>query len=266
MKIIITSIAILILLFIFIRFFEYKSLYYPFKNIEITPDDIGFSYEDVRITTGDGIKITGWLIPSESPRATFLLAHGNGGNISHRLEKIRIFNKLNVNTFIFDYRGYGASSGSPSESGLYLDVKAAYKYLLNDKNIPAKQILGYGESLGGAVIIDLAAHNEMGGLIIESSFTSVRDIGKRIFPFIPRFLYKTKYDALSKVADVSCPILVFHSPGDEVVPYDLGKQLFEAAPGPKKFINLRGGHNDAFLISEELFIMEINSFLNRLSL
>lgn len=265
MKRILFSIIISLLLFIFIRFLEYKSLYYPFKHIEMTPEDIGINYEDVSILTEDGVKIAGWFIPSQSPRATFLLAHGNGGNISHRLENIRIFNKLNINTFIFDYRGYGGSNGSPSENGLYLDVKAAYNYLLNNKNIAAKQIIGYGESLGGAVVIDLATRNELGGLIIESSFTSVRDIGKRIFPFIPGLLYKTKYDSLSKVLDVSCPILVFHSHGDEVVPYDLGKRLFEAAPEPKQFIDLRGGHNDAFLISEELFVREINSFLDRIS-
>ena len=229
----------------------------------MTPENIGLDYENVSVTTDDGIKITGWFIPSESPRATLLFAHGNGGNISHRLEKIRMFNELHVNTFIFDYRGYGPSDGSPSENGFYLDAQAAYNYLLSDKKIPSQQIVGYGESLGGAVIIDLAVRNSLGGLIIESSFTSVRDMGKKIFPFIPAFLYKTKFDALSKIVSVKCPVLAFHSPEDEIVPYELGKQLFEAAPEPKYFIDLRGGHNNAFLVSEELFMAEIDSFLRR---
>jgi fermentation-respiration switch protein FrsA (DUF1100 family) len=264
MKIILLTISIILLPFIFIRFLEHKSLYYPFKQIEMTPENIGLDYENVSVTTEDGANITGWFIPSESPRATLLFAHGNGGNISHRLEKIRMFNELNVNTFIFDYRGYGASDGSPSETGLYLDAKAAYTYLLNDKKIPAKQLVGYGESLGGTVVIDLAVHNELGGLIIESSFTSVRDMGKKIFPFIPAFLYKTNFDALSKIVSVKCPVLAFHSPEDEIVPYELGKQLFEAVPGPKYFIDLRGRHNDAFLVSEELFKSEIDLFIDRL--
>lgn len=265
MRTILFTITISVLIFIFIRFLEYKSLYYPFKHIEMTPGDIGLDYENISIITEDGVKITGWFIPSESPRATFLFAHGNGGNISHRLEKIRMFNKLNVNTFIFDYRGYGASDGSPSENGFYLDAQAAYNYLLSDKKIPSQQIIGYGESLGGAVIIDLAVRNEMGGLIIENSFTSVIDMGKKIFPFIPAFLYKAKFDSASKIIDVSCPVLAFHSPEDEIVPYELGQRLFEAAPGPKYFVNLRGGHNDAFLDSEALFISEIDSFLGMVS-
>ncbi len=264
MKTILFTITIILLLFIFIRFLEHKSLYYPYRHIEMKPENIGLDYENVSLTTEDGVNITGWFIPSKSPRATFLFAHGNGGNISHRLEKIRIFNELNANTLIFDYRGYGASEGSPSERGLYLDVRAAYHYLLNDKKIPAKQIIGYGESLGGAVIIDLAFHNDVGGLIIESSFTSVRDMGKNIFPFIPAFLYKTKFDALSKIVSVRSPVLAFHSPEDEIVPYELGRQLFDAAPGPKYFNDLRGGPNDAFLVSEEFFTAEIDSFLDKL--
>ncbi len=264
MKIIFASIAIIVLLFMFVRFLEYKSLYYPFRNIEMTPENIGLTYENVNIITEDGINITGWFIPSESPRATLLFTHGNGGNISHRLEKISIFNKLHVNTFIFDYRGYGSSSGSPSENGLYKDAQAAYRYLINDKKIPAAQIVGYGESLGGAVIIDLATGNELGGLIIESSFTSVRDMGQRVFPIIPTFLYKTRFDSVSKIVNISSPLLSFHSQEDEIVPYELGKQLFEASSGSKLFVDLKGGHNDAFLVSEELFISEIESFLDRL--
>lgn len=261
MKIIISSVAILFLFFIFVRFLEYKSLYYPMQGIEFTPKDIGLDYEEVMLTTKDGAEISGWFIPSESPRATLLFAHGNGGNISHRLEKIRMFNSIKVNTMIFDYRGYGKSTGRPSESGLYLDAKTVYDYLLNERKIPAPQIIGYGESMGGAVIIDLAAGNNMGGLIIESSFTSVRDMGKMIFPFIPTFLYKTRYDSLSKIKDIGFPKLMFHSSSDEIVPYVLGKRLFEAAPDPKKFIELNGSHNDAFLVSEKLFIKEIDSFL-----
>ncbi len=138
MKFIISSIAVLTFLFIFVRFLEYKSLYYPLRDIDVTPTDIGLDYEDVSVTTKDGVNLSGWFVPAKTPRATFLLAHGNGGNISHRLEKIRILHGLNLNVFIFDYRGYGESNGKPSEGGFYTDAQACYEYLVNVKHIHAK--------------------------------------------------------------------------------------------------------------------------------
>ncbi len=264
MKIVIVSIAVLALLFVFIRFLEYKSLYYPIRSIEHTPHDIALEYEEVNLATGDGVNISGWFVPAESPQATFILAHGNGGNISHRLEKIKILHGLNLNVFIFDYRGYGKSSGSPSEEGFYEDARACYEYLVNVKKIPANEIVGYGESLGGAVIIELALNNEVGGIIIESSFTSVSDMGRTIFPFIPAAIYKTKFDSLSKMKNIRVPALIFHSQDDEIVPFKFGKKLYEAAPASKEFIELRGGHNDAFLVSEKVFTEGIELFLSRL--
>jgi len=265
MKTILFTITVSLLLFIFIRFLEYKSLYYPLRTIEMTPKQIGLDFENVTLTASDGVKISGWFIPAESPRVTVLLAHGNGGNISHRLEKIRILNDLNANTFIFDYRGYGMSSGRPSEAGLYRDAQTAYEYLINEKHIASREIIGYGESLGGAVIIHLADHHELGGLIIESTFTSVRDMGKTIFPFIPGGLYKTQFNSLSRIQNIRYPKLLFHSRDDEIVPFTMGKRLFEAASNPKRFLELRGGHNDGFLVSEGLFISAIDSFIHSLS-
>jgi len=261
MKSISIAIAVPLLLFIFIRFLEYKTLYHPFRTIEITPKEIGLNYENVTFKTDDGVQIAGWFIPSESSRITVLFAHGNGGNISHRIDKIRIFHDLNVNTFMFDYRGYGMSSGRPTETGLYLDALAAYEYLKNIKNIPAREIIGYGESLGGAVIINLAENHELGGLIIESAFTSIRDMGKTIFPFIPGFLYKTQLNSLSRIQNIKYPKLIMHSRDDEIVPFIMGERLFEAAGNPKRFVELHGGHNDGFLVSEKIFIAEIDSFL-----
>lgn len=261
MKALLFIITISFLLFIFVRFLEYKSLYYPFRTIEMTPEEIGLAYETVTLTAGDGVQISGWFIPAESSRGTVLFAHGNGGNISHRLDKIRILNDLNANTFIFDYRGYGMSKGRPSETGLYRDAQAAYEYLVNEKKIPSGEIIGYGESLGGAVIISLAENHELGGLIIESAFTSVRDMGKRIFPFIPEILYKSRFDSLSRMQNIRYPMLIMHSRDDEIVPYDMGKRLFEAAGTPKKFVELRGGHNDGFLVSKKLYMRALDSFL-----
>ena len=264
MKILFSTAAVIILLFFFIRFLEKKSLYFPLRKIESTPRDTGLDYEEVFVTTKDGIQISAWFIPSESPQATILFSHGNGGNISHRLEKMKILNDLDLDIFIFDYRGYGMSKGNPSEEGLYLDAEAVYDYLINEKKIPAGKIIGYGESLGGAVIIDLASKRELGGIIIEGSFTSIRDMAKKYFPFIPAFVYKTRFNSFEKIKSVKSPKLHFHSITDEIVPFELGKKLFDNALEPKEFVKLQGGHNDSFIISQGVFITGIDSFLDNL--
>ncbi|MBI5098804.1 MAG: alpha/beta hydrolase [Nitrospirae bacterium] len=264
MKIVLSIAAVLIILFLLIRFLEYKSLYFPLKKVEATPKDIDLDYEDIVVTTTDGVQISGWFIPARKPRATLLFCHGNGGNISHRLEKINMFNFLNLNVLIFDYRGYGKSKGSPSEKGLYHDAEAIYAYLLNKKGFVPQEIIAYGESLGGAVAVDLASRHELGGIIIEEGFTSARDIGKTVLPFIPSSFYKSEFDSLKKIKNIKSPKLIFHSPDDEIVPFKLGKRLYDEAPEPKEFVQLQGGHNDAFLTSQELFLGKIDSFVGRL--
>ena len=261
MKIVAAVLVTLIGLFSLIRYIEKRSLYFPLRAIEVTPHDIGLEYEEIIVSTGDGVRISGWFIPSPAPRATILLSHGNGGNISHRLDKIKVLNDLKVNVLIFDYRGYGMSKGRPSEQGLYLDCEAMYRYLVNEKNTPPEKIIGYGESLGGAVIIDLAGRLPLGGIIIEGSFTSIRDMAKHYLPFIPTFVYKTTFNSIDKIMKVTSPKLHFHSMSDDVVPYELGKKLFDNAQGPKKFVNLQGGHNDSFLISEETYAAGLDSFI-----
>lgn len=264
MKAIIILTGILILFFFFIRNLEQRNLYFPFRELESTPKDIGLDYEDVIVTTKDMVQINAWFIPSKTPLATLIFCHGNAGNISHRMEKIKIFNELNLNVLIFDYRGYGISKGSPSEKGLYLDAEAAYNYLVNKKIVPPVKIIAYGESLGGAVALDLAGKHEVGGIIIEGSFTSVRDMARRVFPFIPAFIYANKFDSLQKIKHIKYPKLIFHSIDDEIAPFEFGKTLFNAAAEPKGFVELHGGHNDAFLTSKEIFIMEMDSFINGL--
>jgi fermentation-respiration switch protein FrsA (DUF1100 family) len=264
MKIILSIAAALLILFLFIRLLEYKSLYFPFSRIEATPAELNLNYENIAVTARDGIEISGWFVPAVKPRATILFCHGNGGNISHRLEKIKMFNFLNLNVLIFDYRGYGKSKGRPSENGLYLDAEAVYEYLVNKRNISPRKIIAYGESLGGSVAVDLAERREMGGVIIEEGFTSVGDMAKKILPWIPAFIYKSEFDALRKVKNIKSPILIFHSTDDEVVPFEQGRRLFDEAPEPKEFVRLKGGHNNAFLVSQELFMGKIDSFVNRL--
>ena len=257
-------IVVLVLPFLFIRYLEKKTLYYPEQTIEATPKDITLNYEEVAIVTKDSIQISGWFIPSANARATIIFSHGNAGNISHRLEKIMAFNKLNLNVLIFDYRGYGKSKGSPSEKGLYLDAEAVYSYLINKKRIPQEKIIAYGESLGGAVVIDLASRHSLGGIITEGCFTSVKDMAKKIFPFIPTFIYSSKYNSLEKIKNIKSPKLIFHSIDDEIVPFEQGRKLFGAASEPKEFAELKGGHNEAFFISHGIFIEKIEGFVRRM--
>jgi fermentation-respiration switch protein FrsA (DUF1100 family) len=249
--------------FLFFRYFERRNLYFPLRNIEATPGDIGLEYENVSLVTEDGIRISGWYIPSVKARATMIFCHGNGGNISHRLDKIYIFHNLGINVMIFDYRGYGSSKGRPSENGLYLDADAVYRYLVSDRKIPAHDIIAYGESLGGAVAVDLASRKTLGGIIIEGGFSSVRDMARRYFPFIPAFMYKSRYDSVIKIKKFEGPKLFLHSAGDDIVPYELGEKLYDAADGTKDFVRLNGGHNDAFIVSRDIFISGIASFLDR---
>ena len=264
MKLVISIVIILIILFFFIRFLEQKSLYFPFKTIEATPGAAGLHYEDVSVATSDGIQLHGWFIPSADPRATILLSHGNGGNISHRLEKIQILHSLDLNVLIYDYRGYGMSAGKPSEAGLYIDAQAMYDYLIHERRIPPPNIIAYGESLGGAVSVDLAGRNEMGGLIIESGFTSIHDMAKSVFLYVPEFVLTSRFDSIRKITHITAPKLIMHSPDDEIVPFKQGKRLFESAPEPKSFVELQGGHNDGFLVSGDVYIRAIDAFAKNL--
>ncbi len=252
------------LLFLFIRLFEKSNLYFPMSSIEATPESIGLDYEKISLMTSDGIMIAGWFIQSKKPRATLLFCHGNAGNISHRLEKIRILNRLDLNILIFDYRGYGRSEGSPSEHGLYIDAETAYRYLINIKKISPEMIVVFGESLGAAVAVDLAYKHYLGGIIIEGGFPSVRDMAKKLFPFIPGFVYKNRFDSLKKIKHIKSPKLIFHSLEDEIVPFELGEKIFRTAVEPKKLIKLQGGHNDAFMSSYDIFVEEIDSFIEGL--
>lgn len=263
LKLVITIVVILILLFFFIRFIEQRSLYYPFKDIEATPGAIGLDYEDVTITTNDRIQLTGWFIPSGNSRATILLSHGNGGNISHRLEKIKILHALDLDVLAYDYRGYGRSTGRPSEDGLYQDAQAMYDYLIHERKVPVQRIIAYGESLGAAVTIDLAEKRDAGAIIIESGFTSIHDMAKKLFSVAPSFLLHAKYDSVNKIRNLRIPKIIMHSPDDEVVPFSQGRRLFDSAPEPKVFIELQGGHNDGFLVSGDVYSNGIDEFVEK---
>lgn len=249
-------------LIVFLFVIQAKLIYFPSRAIEATPGDIGLAYEPVQIQTSDGLTLTGWYVPAEQARGTLLFFHGNAGNISHRLESIARFNRLRLNVFIIDYRGYGQSQGSPGEPGTYLDAEAAWRYLVDERGIPPPEIVIFGRSLGGAVGVWLAHNYQPGALIIESTFTSVPDLAAKYYPLLPvRRLAHIRYDSLSRIGSINCPIMVIHSLEDEIIPYDHGQQLFAAAPEPKRFLELRGRHNEGFVISGEVYEAGLAEFL-----
>ncbi len=221
-----------------------RLVYFPMREVEATPRSLGLDYEEVKLRASDGVELSAWFIPRDRPRGIVLFCHGNAGNISHRLHVIRMFHDLGFGMLIFDYRGYGASQGSPTERGTYLDAQAAWDCLL-ERQTPPGRIVIYGESLGGAVAAWLAKENAPGALVLQSTFTSLPDVGARVYPWLPvRLLSRFRYNARSHVGQAKCPVLIAHSPTDEIVPYALGRLLFEAANEPKEFLDLSGSHND----------------------
>jgi hypothetical protein len=233
--------------FCLLLFFRQSSyMYYPDKNVAATPDAIGLRFEDVRLKTQDGVAISVWHVPAASNAAaarTILYLHGNAGNNGHRLDALLALHDLGVNVLMPDYRGYGNSSGEPSEKGTYLDALAAWEFLTRDRDIPAERIVILGRSLGGAVASWLALEVQPGGLVLEASFTSARDMVSKVFPIAPRWLCRFKYDSLARMPKLKCPVLIAHSPNDEMVPYEHGRRLFAAACEPKSFVELTGDHN-----------------------
>ncbi len=253
-----------------------KFLYSPVREVSYTPGDLGLDFEDVVFKSDDGLQLSGWYIPalledlaegaSVQPggslvtrpagksKFTVLFCHGNGGNMMHCLDSINIFRNLGLNCFIFDYRGYGNSEGKTSEEGTYLDVLAAYKWLTEEKKIQPDNIIVFGRSLGGSIAAQLASRVKVGGLVVESTFTSYVDIGKMFYPYMPvRWFARFSYRTIDYIKDVFCPAMLIYSRNDEVVPFDFGLELYEAANEPKKFIEIFGSHNDGFLVSSEIY-------------
>lgn len=263
--IIITGAAVYVLVVIVLWLFQSHLVYFPRREIESTPDQAGMAFENIEFQAADGVRLSGWYIPRDGSDDVLLFCHGNAGNISDRLESIAIFHKLGLNVFIFDYRGYGRSQGKPGEEGTYLDAAAAWDYLVEERRIEPGRIVIFGRSLGGAVAAWLARERSSRGLILESSFTSIPDMGAETYPFFPvRLLSRFRYYTKEYVRKVTCPVLIVHSRGDELVPFHHGEELFKAANEPREFLEIEGSHNDGFLISGEEYQRELDRFISGL--
>jgi fermentation-respiration switch protein FrsA (DUF1100 family) len=259
--ILITTIYVGLAAFLF--FTQSRLIYFPTSEIVATPDQIGLSYKSVSFKAPDGVKLSGWFIPADSPRGVVIFCHGNAGNISHRLESIEIFHRLRLSTFIFDYRGYGTSEGTPSEEGSYLDVKGAWNYLIEHEGLGPSDIILFGRSLGGAVAAWLAGKHLPKALIVESTFTSAPDLAEELYFYLPaKLLCRYKYNALAAIREVQCPVLIVHSQEDEIVPFRHGRKLFDAANDPRVFLEISGSHNEGFITSSSVYLNGLKAFLD----
>lgn len=269
MKRMVISIFIgLILAYIIILFFAFllqsKMVYVPTRELYRTPKNIDLDYDEIRLITADGVNLSAWYIPASNSRGAVLFCHGNAGNISHRLDSIRIFHELDLDVLIFDYRGYGQSDGNPSEKGTYLDVQSSWDYLVKSKKIPPHKIILFGRSLGGAVATEMAIRNNAGVLIVESGFISVPALATRYFPFFPvRYISRFNYSTIDKVDKIGIPKLFIHSRDDDIIPYHHGKALYEKAAHPKDFLEIQGDHNEGFLLSGNHYIEGLDNFISK---
>lgn len=242
--------------------FQASFVYFPTRSLEFTPEQYGIGYEDVYLYPEDNIRLHGWYIPVEEARGSVIFLHGNAGNISHRMESIRFFHDLGLNVLIFDYRGYGQSEGRPSEQGTYKDAMAAWSYLTEVRNLPADRIVLFGRSLGSGVAAWLGREVKPAGLMLESTFTSLVDIAREIYPLLPvRQLMTIRYPVIEHIEYIRVPVLVAHSPQDEIIPYRFGRKVFEAANEPKQWLEMRGGHNDGFIITGKAYQDAYDTFL-----
>jgi fermentation-respiration switch protein FrsA (DUF1100 family) len=258
-------IGVIVFLFAYVRFYERKGFYFPVKEIVITPQDIGLRFEEVFFTASDGVRLCGWFVANPRAKETILFLHGNAGNISSRLEVIAFFKDLPANVFIIDWRGYGKSQGWPTEQGLYDDALSAYRCLVEERGLAPDSIVIYGKSLGGNIAVDLASKAEIKALICDSAFSSAHDMARIVFPILPaQYFLSVKFDALTKIAKVTCPKLIIHAREDEIVPFRLGKKLFAAAIEPKEFLEVSGDHNQAIFADEETYLDTLRKFLQSL--
>jgi len=257
-----------VVLVVLVYFMQGRMVYLaevPGRTLTMTPADVGLTYQDVSIETTDGVTLHGWFIAGQSSQV-LLFFHGNAGNISHRLDSIWQFQSLGLSILIIDYRGYGQSAGRTTEMGMYRDADAAWRYLIESRGIVANDIVIFGRSLGGSVASRLASENQPLALIVESSFTSIPDIAQDLYPWLPaRWLSRLNHATREYVRDVRCPILVIHSRDDEIIPFRHGETIFASANEPRTLLTLRGGHNDAFLIDESVYVEGLRTFLKGLS-
>jgi uncharacterized protein len=251
-----------LVLALFAYLFQHHLLFQPTRELGPTPAAQGLAYEDVTIASADGERLHAWFIPHPSAAATVLFLHGNAGNISDRPLTIARLHDLELSVLMLDYRGYGRSSGHPSERGTYADASAAWRYLIIERKQDPGDVIIYGRSLGGAIAIELASRTTPRAVIVESTFSSIADIADEIYPYLPtRLLLRYEYPSSETIKRLTAPVLIAHSEDDEMIPFGQGQLLLHNAPAPKRFYRLRGSHNQAFVQSGQSYYRAIEQFI-----
>lgn len=256
-----TVVGVYLALAILLFLFQARLVYFPSRTLIGQPS--AGAFEEVSLKTSDGLTLHAWFLPPPNPAAPVVLfCHGNGGNISYHLDLLETLRSLGAGLLLFDYRGYGRSQGAPNEEGTYLDADAAWAHLTVDRKIAPSRIVLHGWSLGGGVASHLAARVQPAGLILESTFTSLVDRGAEIYPYLPiRLMARTRYPTLERLARIHCPLLVIHSPDDQVIPIHHARRLFAAAGEPKRFLEIVGDHNGGSVASGALYTDALGAFL-----
>jgi uncharacterized protein len=260
--------TVCLILFMLLRAFEHSNVYHPSSEMELRVDEVGIPGEEVWLTTEDKLRLNAWYFPApkDSTRDKYavLFAHGNGGNICHRLNIYRVWHAMGVNFLAFDYRGYGRSEGKPSEQGTYLDAQAGYDRLIG-KGFKPENIIVVGESLGGGIASWVAAEHKVGGLVLQSSYTSVPNLGKELFPFLPvHQLASIHYNTLERLPKIHVPVLIMHSRADTLIRFHHAEKNFQAANEPKRLHEVFGDHNETFMAGAEAYQQGVEKFLRLL--
>jgi fermentation-respiration switch protein FrsA (DUF1100 family) len=240
---------------------ERRSIYFPTSDYQAAPEDFGLRAETLEIPSSDGVRLAGWWIRGNGSTA-LLYFHGNGGDISHRLERTKMLvESLGLDVFLVDYRGYGKSSGSPSETGLCADGEAIYD-AARARGFTPEHIVLFGESLGGAVAVETALKKPARAIILEAAFLSIPKMAKTIYPFLPSFLVRTKFDNEAKIGSVPIPKLIVAAEKDDVVPFEQTQRLFEIAAEPKQFFVILGAaHNNTYIVGGREYLEVWRGFL-----
>jgi len=247
---------------VLVYLFQRRLVYLPGPPPRTTPALLGFEYRELELATSDGERVHGWFLPRHDARGAVLVSHGNAGNIELRLELAHAYLELGWSVLLYDYRGYGKSTGTPSEAGTYLDAEAAYDHLARVEGFAPERIVLHGESLGVAVTFELALRRPVAAIVAESGFSSLADMAAELYPYLPaRWLARIRYDNLAKVARLGVPLLVVHSPDDDIVPVAQARRLFAAAREPKRLLLTEGAHNDDGFLRRKEWRAAVGEFL-----
>lgn len=260
--VLLTVLFLAILAKVLIYFTEETKLYHPDEIVSTNPNHVNLVYQDVYFKTKDNESLNGWFVPADGAEVTLLFCQGRSGNLSSTVPMIRFFHGMGFNVFAFDYRGFGNSSGKPSEQGLYKDVEAAYDFLMDKKEISKDKIVVYGRSLGGPVAAHLCLKRKCAALILEGSFPSLKTYVSDAGGFLPaEWLVSEKFDTISQVKKITIPKLIVHGMDDEIISFSEGRLLYNKAALPKEFLSFEGGHDDEIYLTSEVFKNKLEEFL-----